>query len=80
MWVVGEGDKVELRKVEIRRYLTGKIVVASGLKGGETVVVNGGQLLHPGMQVLKVDAKGPGVSYEASVADALGRCAAGRLH
>jgi len=60
VWVVGEGDKVELRKVKIRRYLTGKIVVASGLKGGETVVVNGGQLLHPGMQVQKVDAKGPG--------------------
>ena len=60
VWVVGEGDKVELRKVEVSRYLTGKIVVASGLKGGETVVVNGGQLLHPGMQVEKVDAKAEG--------------------
>jgi len=60
VWVEGEGDKVELRKVEVSRYLTGKIVVASGLKGGETVVVTGGQLLHPGMQVQKVDAKAQG--------------------
>ncbi|MNW11910.1 multidrug efflux system protein MdtE [compost metagenome] len=58
--MVGEGDKVELRKVEVTRYLTGKIVVASGLKGGETVVVNGGQLLHPGMQVEKIDSKAQG--------------------
>jgi len=57
---VGEGDKVELRKVEVARYLTGKIVVANGLKGGETVVVNGGQLLHPGMQVEKIDEKAAG--------------------
>ena len=60
VWVVGEGDKVELRKVEVTRYLTGKIVVASGLKSGETVVVSGGQLLHPNMQVHKVDAKDGG--------------------
>lgn len=60
VWVVGEGDKVELRKVEVGRYLTGKVVIASGLKAGETVVVNGTQLLHPGMQVEKVDATAPG--------------------
>ena len=60
VWVVGEGDKVELRKVEVTRYLTGKIVVASGLKSGETVVVSGGQLLHPNMQVHKIDAKDGG--------------------
>jgi len=60
VWVVGAGDKVELRKVQVTRYLTGKIVVAQGLKGGETVVVSGGQLLHPGMQVEKVDAKDGG--------------------
>ncbi|UBM25614.1 efflux RND transporter periplasmic adaptor subunit [Pseudomonas sp. p1(2021b)] len=62
VWVVGEGDKVDLRKVQVSRYLTGKIVVADGLKGGETVVVSGGQLLHPGMQVEKVDAKDGGAA------------------
>jgi len=60
VWVVGEGDKVELRKVQVTRYLTGKVVIAKGIKGGETVVVSGGQLLHPGMQVEKVDAKDGG--------------------
>ncbi|MEN5109110.1 efflux RND transporter periplasmic adaptor subunit [Pseudomonas sp. TWI672] len=62
VWVVGEGDKVELRKVQVTRYLTGKVVIAQGIKGGETVVVSGGQLLHPGMQVEKVDAKGGGAA------------------
>ncbi|WP_434518327.1 efflux RND transporter periplasmic adaptor subunit [Pseudomonas sp. NFX1] len=62
VWVVGEGDKVELRKVQVTRYLTGKVVVAQGIKGGETVVVSGGQLLHPGMQVEKVDAQDGGAA------------------
>ncbi|MFV3316230.1 efflux RND transporter periplasmic adaptor subunit [Pseudomonas sp. NY15374] len=60
VWVVGEGDKVELRKVQVARYLTGRIVISDGVKSGETVVVSGGQVLHPGMQVQKVDAKSPG--------------------
>ncbi|MCO7513126.1 efflux RND transporter periplasmic adaptor subunit [Pseudomonas guariconensis] len=60
VWVVGEGDKVELRKVQVSRYLTGKVVIAGGLKSGETVVVRGGQLLHPGMQVEKVDTQDEG--------------------
>lgn len=62
VWVVGEGDKVELRKVQVSRYLTGKVVIADGIKGGETVVVGGGQLLHPGMQVVKVTAKDGGAA------------------
>ena len=62
VWVVGEGDKVELRKVQVTRYLTGKVVIAQGIKGGETVVVSGGQLLHPGMQVEKVDTKDGGAA------------------
>ncbi|WP_060480858.1 efflux RND transporter periplasmic adaptor subunit [Pseudomonas sp. NBRC 111119] len=56
VWVVGEGDKVQLREVEVSRYLTGKVVIGKGLESGETVVVTGGQLLHPGMQVEKVAA------------------------
>ncbi|BBH43728.1 efflux RND transporter periplasmic adaptor subunit [Pseudomonas sp. KU43P] len=62
VWVVGEGDKVELRKVQVTRYLTGKVVIAQGVKDGETVVVSGGQLLHPGMEVEKVDAKDGGAA------------------
>ena len=56
----GEGDKVELRKVQVARYLTGKVVIAQGIKGGETVVVGGAQLLHPGMKVEKVTAQSAG--------------------
>ncbi|WP_313741214.1 efflux RND transporter periplasmic adaptor subunit [Pseudomonas sp.] len=60
VWIVGEGDKVELRPVRIARYLTGKVIVSAGIKGGETVVINGAQLLHPGMQVEQVAAKDGG--------------------
>ena len=51
VWLVGEGNKVSLQQVKVSRYLTGKVVIADGLKEGEVVVVAGGQLLTPGMQV-----------------------------
>ncbi|MGE8392105.1 efflux RND transporter periplasmic adaptor subunit [Pseudomonas sp. BIGb0427] len=62
VWLVGEGDKVRLQKVKVMRYLTGKVVVGDGLKGGETVVVTGGQLLNPGMQVEIAPLKDSGVA------------------
>lgn len=51
VWVVDDQNKTSLRAVTIGRYLTSKIVVSDGLKNGEKVVVAGGQLLHPDMQV-----------------------------
>lgn len=51
VWLVGEDNKVYLQKVTVGRYLTGKVVVSDGLDSGQSVVVLGGQLLHPGMQV-----------------------------
>ncbi|CAK9892290.1 MULTISPECIES: efflux RND transporter periplasmic adaptor subunit [Pseudomonas] len=62
VWLVGEDDKVRLQKVKVMRYLTGKVVVGDGLKGGETVVVTGGQLLNPGMQVEIAPLKDSGVA------------------
>ncbi|PWB32597.1 efflux RND transporter periplasmic adaptor subunit [Pseudomonas sp. SDI] len=62
VWVVGEGNQVKLQRVTVVRYLTGKVVIGDGLKGGEQVVVIGGQLLHPDMQVEVVDAKDSGVA------------------
>lgn len=56
VWVVGEGDKAQLRKVQVARYLTGKVVINEGLEAGEVVVVGGGQLLNPGIRVEKVTA------------------------
>jgi membrane fusion protein, multidrug efflux system len=38
-------------RVKVGRYLTGSVIISEGLKDGEKVVVAGGQLLHPGMQV-----------------------------
>jgi len=35
----------------VGRYLTAKVVIANGLNNGDRVVVAGGQLLHPNMQV-----------------------------
>ncbi|WP_277961507.1 efflux RND transporter periplasmic adaptor subunit [Pseudomonas sp. RIT-To-2] len=51
VWVVDDQGKANLHKVSVSRYLTGKVVVADGLHDGEKVVVAGGQLLHPDMQV-----------------------------
>ncbi|UVL24183.1 efflux RND transporter periplasmic adaptor subunit [Pseudomonas donghuensis] len=62
VWVIGEGHKVSLQKVKVIRYLTGKVVVGEGLKGGETVVVAGGQLLNPGMQVQVAPTTDSGVA------------------
>ncbi|MCU1724451.1 efflux RND transporter periplasmic adaptor subunit [Pseudomonas sp. 5P_5.1_Bac1] len=51
VWLVDQDNKVRLQKVTVGRYLTGKVVVSDGLESGESVVVLGGQLLHPGMLV-----------------------------
>lgn len=51
VWVVDDAGKASLRGVTVGRYLTGKVIIVDGLKGGEKVVVAGGQLLHPDMQV-----------------------------
>jgi RND family efflux transporter MFP subunit len=50
VWVV-EDDKTQLRKVSVLRYLTGKVIIGAGLRNGDKVVVAGGQLLHPDMQI-----------------------------
>lgn len=50
VWLLHDG-KVALRKVNVARYLTGKVVVSDGLQAGDTVVIAGGQLLHPDMEV-----------------------------
>eukprot|EP01133_Synstelium_polycarpum_P002371 gene2371-2700_t len=51
VWLVDDDGKAQLHKVTVARYLTGKVIISDGLKGGEKVVVAGGQLLHPGMIV-----------------------------
>lgn len=51
VWLIDGDGKAQLHKVSVARYLTGKVIISEGLKGGEKVVVAGGQLLHPGMLV-----------------------------
>jgi RND family efflux transporter MFP subunit len=51
VWLVDGEGKVELHTVTVGRYLTGKVIISAGLKGGEKVVIAGGQLLHPGVTV-----------------------------
>ncbi|MFP3516095.1 efflux RND transporter periplasmic adaptor subunit [Pseudomonas sp. SIMBA_077] len=51
VWVVDEQNTARLQKVKVGRYLTGSVIISDGLKDGEKVVIAGGQLLHPGIQV-----------------------------
>jgi len=57
VWLVDDQGKVQLRGVTVGRYLTAKVIITDGLQGGEKVVVAGGQLLHPDMQVEVADAE-----------------------
>ncbi|MED7666020.1 efflux RND transporter periplasmic adaptor subunit [Pseudomonas moraviensis subsp. stanleyae] len=51
VWLVDDKGEAQLHTVTVGRYLTGKVIISEGLKGGEKVIVAGGQLLHPGMKV-----------------------------
>jgi len=49
--VLGEGNKVDYRAVQLGPLADGLRVVREGLKTGETIVVNGLQRVRPGMPV-----------------------------
>lgn len=49
--VLGQGNKVEYREVQLGAAFEGLRVVTSGLKAGETIVVNGLQRVRPGSVV-----------------------------
>lgn len=57
VWVVDDQGKAGLRGVTVGRYLTAKVIITDGLQAGEKVVVAGGQLLHPDMQVEIADTR-----------------------
>ncbi|RAI40979.1 efflux transporter periplasmic adaptor subunit [Rhodoplanes elegans] len=56
VWVVGRDGKLEPRPVEIARYEGKNVLIASGVKEGETVVTLGVQKLDPGLIVRPVVA------------------------
>lgn len=54
--VVGAGDKVEQRRVKVGRQVGQDYIVEAGIKGGERVIVEGVQKVHPGEVVNPVAA------------------------
>lgn len=52
--VVSDENKVETRKINIDREVGAKVVVASGLKAGERIIVEGSQKAPPGSVVKAV--------------------------
>lgn len=59
VWVVGDGNKVGQRRVQLGQSTPDTAVIASGLKEGESVVVDGVQRVRPGAVVNPAPA-GPG--------------------
>ena len=51
VWVVGEADKAEQRRIQLGQSTQQLAVVMAGLKEGETVVVDGVQRVRPGIVV-----------------------------
>ena len=71
VFVVGNEEKAELRRVVAGRVIGDRWVIDDGLKPGDRVVVEGFQMLAPGAGVDAKPWQGPqGESAEASSADA----------
>ena len=51
VYVIGDDNKVSVRKVKVAHENTQEAAIAEGLKGGEKVVTNGQALLRPGSLV-----------------------------
>jgi membrane fusion protein (multidrug efflux system) len=64
VWVIGAGNKAEQRRIQLGQSTPETAVVMSGLKEGETVVVDGVQRVRPGMVVSPGPAT-PGPSMQA---------------
>ena len=66
VWVVGDGNKAEQRRVQLGQSTPATAVVSAGLKDGETVVVDGVQRVRPGITVAPAPvAPGPAVPPQA---------------
>lgn len=63
VWVVGDGDVVELRPVTVTANLGDLAVIAEGLAGGERVIVEGVLKVQPGA---KVSVAAPGAAAAPS--------------
>lgn len=70
VWVVGDGDVVELRPVSVTANLGDQAVIGEGLTGGERVVVEGVLKVQPGA---KVSVAAPGATAAPSAEGGAGR-------
>ena len=59
VWVVGEGNKAEQRRIQLGQSTPVTAVISGGLKEGETVVVDGVQRVRPGVVVNPAPANAP---------------------
>ncbi|MDD3311419.1 efflux RND transporter periplasmic adaptor subunit [Pseudodesulfovibrio sp.] len=59
VYVVGEGDKAELRPVKLGEWQAGQWVVEDGLKPGETVITDHLMQVRPGMAVTRAPEAKP---------------------
>ena len=51
VWVVGDGNKAEQRRIQLGQSTPDQAVIAAGLKEGESVVIDGVQRVRPGVVV-----------------------------
>lgn len=51
VYVVNKENKVEYREIKLGGYVDGQRIVKSGLSEGEKVIVNGNQVVRPGVEV-----------------------------
>ena len=59
VWVIGDGNKAEQRRVQLGQSTPDTAVISSGLKDGEMVVVDGVQRVRPGIVVNPAPAGAP---------------------
>lgn len=59
VFVVGEGDKVEIRPIKASRWQDKEWIIESGVRSGEQVVVSGFHMVRPGAPVKPIPAAEP---------------------
>src|SRR5438876_5668606 len=69
VYVVGEGDKVEVRNVQATSWQGSQWLIEEGLRAGERVVVDGLQRIAPGAPVKPVPAADVGAASDGKPID-----------
>ena len=59
VWVIGEGNKAEQRRIQLGQSTPGTAIVTDGLKAGETIVADGMQRVRPGGVVAPAPVSAP---------------------